>query len=232
LRQWLISICRNLSKEDNDVKARGIFELDPEQTLVLLIDFKTDGHDLFPQVQRQLEPLRQGNYLSHWDGERFISRAVTVVGTGNTPFDRVIESSEYRDIFFDAPLAALYEPKTKRAASPAQGETGTHVVSSPNDFNVTNSYYASVSFSASIGFPWRGYLTEQQLSLIRGQIAGAKRKGLKARYWETPNWPTSLRNHVWEVLVTEGADILNVDDLRSAASMDWSAPVDHGWLDA
>ena len=122
--------------------------------------------------------------------------------------------------------------KTKRSPSPAQGKTGIDLITSPDDFNISNSYFASVSFTATIGYPWRGRFTDDQLDLIRGQIRGAQRRGLKARYWEIPTWPTSLRNHVWDILVMENVDILNVDDLKSAAALDWSAPVRHDWIDA
>lgn len=210
--------------------------MDPAQTLVLLVDFKTDGYQLFPRVRDQLEGLRRRNALSYWNGENFVSRAVTVVATGNAPFDLIVENKDHRDLFFDAPLDDLWEasgaPKAKRSPSPAQGKTGIDLVTSPDDFNISNSYLASVSFTATIGYPWRGRLSDDQLDLLRGQIRGAKRRGLKARYWETPTWPTSLRNYIWDILMMEDADILNVDDLKSAAALDWSAPVRHHWTDA
>ena len=36
-----------------------------------------------------------------------------------------------------------------------------------------------------------------------------------------PAWPLGLRDYVWEVLVKEGVDILNVDDLRGARGWRW-----------
>ena len=89
---------------------RGIFNSKPAQTLVLLIDFKRAGQDTLQVVQQQLQPLRGRDLLSFWDGEEVISRAVTIVGTGNIPFDMVVDNSSYRDIFLDAPLSALWEP--------------------------------------------------------------------------------------------------------------------------
>ena len=169
---------------------------------------------------------------------------MTVVGTGNTPFDLIVEKSNYRDIFFDAPLDEMWEPlqisdnlstgdeiknsftapskPSTRKVSRGQGKTGTDFITSPSAFDTSNSYYASVSFWKIIGYPWTGRLSSKQLNLIRGQIRGAKRRGLKARYWETPSWPTSLRNQIWDVLVSEGADVLNVDDLEAAATLDWN----------
>lgn len=210
----------------------GIFDEDPEQTLVLLVDFKTNGEKLFPIVQQQLEPLRSKNHLSHWDGEKFNSRAVTVVGTGNAPFDLIVANTTYRDIFFDAPIDAFYDAAESDSfiMRRGQGSSGT-AGTDASSFNASNSYYASTSFDSSIGLPY-GELSSRQLELLRGQIKGAHERGLKARYWETPGWPTSLRNHVWEVLVHEGADILNVDDLDAAAHFDWRCNPGHGWMDA
>lgn len=64
---------------------------------------------------------------------------------------------------------------------------------------------------------------------LRSQIAEARRRGLKSRYWNTPGWPIGLRNHVWKVLVREGADVLNVDDVRAAARGNWRRRRERDW---
>ena len=56
----------------------GVFDEDPSQSLILLIDFKTNGRDTFPLVSKQLEALRAKDYLTYWDGNQTHSRAVTV----------------------------------------------------------------------------------------------------------------------------------------------------------
>ena len=234
---------------------RGVFDMKPEQTLVLLIDFKTSGSEIFKVVQQQLQPLREKNYLSYWNGDKFVSQAVTVVGTGSIPFETVLNETNHRDIFLDAPLHALWEqPRDPidlsdplrekdgdmdygKAMSLPAGQDATSetadldfdAVVSPDAFNTSNSYYASTSFAKTVGFVWRGHLSPRQMQLIRGQIRGAKRRGLKARYWDTPSWPIALRNHVWHVLIKEGADVLNVDDLKAAAMLDWKTQV-LNWL--
>lgn len=212
---------------------RGVFEEDPSQTLVLLVDFKTSGIDTFPLVHDQLEALRERDYLSFWDGKELHTRPVTVVsklqcgerpqclsiysasecqkcsltfvfhsqvGTGNTPFNLIVAETQRRDIFFDAPLDQLWETPSNVDGSSyleqsqearllpnqksSQGTMGTENAT-PDDFNSTTSYYASVSFMHSIGFVWRGRLSSKQLNIIRGQIQGAHRRGLKTRYWDT-----------------------------------------------
>lgn len=99
-----------------------------------------------------------------------------------------------------------------------QGRSGT----GPDyEFTMLNSYYASVSFKSTVGKVSGGRLTEKQIDIIRGQVRGAHRRSLKARYWDTPAWPLGVRNHVWDVLIREGVDLLNVDDLRAASEVVW-----------
>ena len=189
---------------DRGSPPNGVFDTAPAQTVVLLVDFKTDGHVLWPYVHAQLEPLRQAAFLTSFDGTSVIERPVTVVATGNAPFDLLVANSTYRDIFFDAPL----------------GRMGMEGAIDSSSFNSTNSFYASTSFGASIGSVWSSP-SAAQLKQIRAQIKAAHSQGLKARYWETPSWPRGLRNHVWNILVKEGVDVLNVDDLRAATQGTW-----------
>ncbi|KAI0389777.1 hypothetical protein F5Y17DRAFT_469438 [Xylariaceae sp. FL0594] len=190
---------------------RGVFDTDPEQTVVLLVDLKTSGVRTLEALEAQLEPLRANNWLTYVENEIVHKRQITVVGTGNTPFDILVRNSTYRDIFFDAPLNELYEAVD---SIDAENEEEYFV------YNSTNSYYASVDFQRSIGTVW-SRLDEEQLRRIRGQIKGAHRRGLKVRYWNTPSWPISLRNRIWHTLMAEGADILNTDDLKAATRKRW-----------
>jgi hypothetical protein len=223
----------------------GVFAKEPTQTLVLLVDFKNNGSDIYPVVDAQLSALREKNYLSYFDGEKVVPGPITVVATGNAPFDLITADSTYRDIFFDAPLDRLYEDPDSPSAyqsdpskftgqhpSLDKRESGQGSVGTDDDsvFDSTNSYYASVNFKKTVGFIWWGRLSAKQMKLIRGQIQGAKVRGLMARYWNTPNWPIGLRNHVWDVLVREGVDYLNGDDLKGMTKGDWKLRQHHGWL--
>lgn len=229
---------KSLSAAVEPQKKNGIFQTSPTQTLVLLVDFKNNGHEIFPHVARQLAPLREKGYLSSFNGETTSYGPITVVATGNAPFDSIVANSTYRDIFFDAPLDRFYQDKpstksaksgpttvnqdlskhkTQRFSSSGQGTVGT----SPNTtFSAQNSYYASAKFSKAVGHTFF-YLSDRQIDIIRGQIRGAHARGLKARYWSTPAWPVGLRNRVWKVLVEEGVDYLNGDDLRGMSRWDW-----------
>lgn len=200
----------------------GVFDTDPSQTLTLLIDFKTEGPATWPYVMEAIKPLRSANYLSHWNGSYFVQGPVVVVGTGNTPFNNVISniSNPYKDIFFDAPLDELRAENSSGKYGPLRDSPPAQV--DLNIYTSQNSYYASVAFGKAIGRLWRHGLSQKQLSLLRGQIGAAHAKGLKVRYWDLPDWPIGLRNHVWDVLITEGVDLLNVDDLEAASRWDWT----------
>ncbi|KAI5366554.1 putative PLC-like phosphodiesterase, TIM beta/alpha-barrel domain superfamily [Septoria linicola] len=166
---------------------QGVSERAPNQTLILMVDLKTSGLETLSAVSSQLFNLRSKNYLTHWNGTNLSPRAITVVSTGNTPFNTILSNSTYRDIFIDAPLNQL----------------------SGSQCNFSDSFYASVSFQKAVGRVWGRRLSATQLQIIRGQIEEAHKRGLKARYWDTPAWPINLRNYVWDVLVQEAAAITN-----------------------
>ena len=227
---------------DLDAPRNGVFDTKPKQNLVLLIDFKGNGEEAWPYVYKQLDPLRQKKYLTYFNGTAVVEGPIIVVATGNAPFHRVVENSTYRDIFFDAPLDIMTkaspspdpsEPASLDAAAMNAGNGGQgHSGAAPRDpsaYSLHNSYYASVSLKRSVlGFPLllRNRLTEAQLTIIREQIAGAHARGLKVRYWSVPEWPVSMRNYLWRVLVREGVDYLNVDDLKGATRGAWGKA---GW---
>lgn len=182
----------------NDIN-RGVFDMDPNQTLTLLVDVKTSGPETWAKVVEQLEPLRQRDWLTFYANGTTHTRPVTVVGTGNTPFDLLASNATYRDYFYDAPLHKL----------------------TTSDYDATNSYYASVSFGSTIGSLWMGGLGAEQIERIRAQVKVAHERGLKARYWDLPSWPISTRNRLWDLLVREGVDMLNVDDVKGASKRKW-----------
>lgn len=191
---------RNVSVASTEDKETGLFDSDPNASTILLIDFKKDGHEIWPVLLSQLQPLRDRNWLTYYDGEKLVQGPLTIVGTGKTPFDLVQQNSTDRFIFFDAPLLSI---------SDAQ-------------YNTTNSYYASTNLKAAIGWVWLNRLSKGQVGKLDQQIKAAEEKGLKSRYWDTPAWPIKLRNNIWAQLMDLGAGMLNVDDLVSATRWNWN----------
>ncbi|KAJ5184541.1 3-oxoacid CoA-transferase subunit B [Penicillium cf. griseofulvum] len=191
----------------------GVFSNDPQQTLVVLVDFKTESEQLWPVLVEQLRPLREKGYLTHFNGSNVVHGPITIVASGNAPLHKMLENSTYRDVFYDAPLGNLTFPIEITADDNTQDFI----------YNPSNSYYASTDFRTAIGSPSLSRLSDSQLAILRSQVHAAHELGLKVRYWGTPTWPVGLRNHVWSVLVREGVDVINADDLHGATKQDWKS---------
>ncbi|KAI5460628.1 hypothetical protein BGZ63DRAFT_358773 [Mariannaea sp. PMI_226] len=227
-----------------DRRLTGVFSTEPDQPLVLVIDFKTPGESTWRELQTQLEALRDRNMLTYFNGTAIVPGPIVIVGSGNAPFDNLTASNTYRDVFFDAPLDQLADmsaiwPNPNRAVDGARatdvktkygashrGNSGAQSIydierDTLNGYNPSNSYYASANFKHAVGHIFGSRLTQKQLQLIRAQVRGAHQRGLKARYWGVPAWPIGLRNHIWHILIREGVDVLSVDDLRQATTWDW-----------
>ncbi|CCG82645.1 Putative uncharacterized protein [Taphrina deformans PYCC 5710] len=179
------------------VEKNGVFDTNSAQTLQLLVDVKTDGEQTWPYVVAALEPLRTRGYLSfvNQNDTEPNSRAVTVIGTGNTPLEYLLARPE-RDYFFDAPLAALN-----------------------STFTPSLSPLASTSLQTAVN--WLGIFpaTATQLDILETYITQAHAQGLKTRIWDNPSWPRFARDRVWLTFLDLGVDLLNADDLQAVTSL-------------
>lgn len=190
---------RNVTPASTEPKEVGLFDADPNTSTILLIDFKSSGHLTWPTLLSQLQPLRDRDWLTYYNGSVLHYGPLTIVGTGNTPFSLVQQNPTNRFIFFDAPLLSIADEQ----------------------YNTTNSYYASVEMKQAIGKLWFNKLSAKQEGKLAEQIQAADKKGLKSRYWGEPRWPISLRDRVWVKLMELGVGMLNVDDLVSATRWNW-----------
>ncbi|CCO26694.1 Altered inheritance of mitochondria protein 6 [Rhizoctonia solani AG-1 IB] len=182
----------------------GVFDTAIDQTLYLFVDVKTDGNITWPLVIKQLEPLREGGWLSYWDADAGVLHpgAVTVIGTGNTPFSQIqAHTTPHRDVFYDAPITSFSS-------------------GSSEPYNISSVVIASGSLANALGGPVFGTtFNDTQIAILTSQIQGAHAAGVKVRYWETPGWPLSKRDYVWKTLEGLGVDLLNADDIEAAAGL-------------
>ncbi|KAI6774708.1 hypothetical protein HG530_001466 [Fusarium avenaceum] len=202
---------------NSTAQASGVFITEPNQTLILFIDVKDDPEKTWPLVLQQLGPLRDLRYLSRHDktmatNQTFWPGPITIVGTGNIIKRRDInigtdleEWQQLHDAFLDAPLHLL----TETGFSQDSGFYGTYELE--NEF-----YTASAPLNKAIGSVRTGFST-QQMETLRNQLRIAKHRNLKSRLWGLPNWPMHYRDYVWKVLMEEGIDLLNANDIASAA---------------
>ncbi|KAF5626112.1 acyl oxidase [Fusarium sp. NRRL 52700] len=197
---------RNAGVKDDDWQ--GFFTMAPKQTVTLLVDLKTAGSETFDALNAQLQPLRDLGYLTYWNGTERIIRPLTVVGTGNTPFESVLAmNSTHRDIFWDAKLESLVSTDDDFSTNPPTYK-----------FNRSNSYFASTRFKNAILYRsnFQRVLEtppSRELDMSLTQIEQAKARGLLARYWDTPSKPPNVRDIAWRVLIDNGIGILNMDDM-------------------
>ncbi|KAI8962251.1 hypothetical protein F5Y11DRAFT_197677 [Daldinia sp. FL1419] len=171
----------------------GVYKANPGQSITLLVDFKTSDSNTLDAVVKALQPLRDGGYLSHLDGDKFVERQVTVVASGDAPFDRISSGDGVpdRDVFYDA-----------------------HVDQWDNNFSSQNSYYASADFKDAVGNPGSVKdFSESQKSTVQSQAQKAHDAGLKVRYYNLPG------DYLWEPLAALGVDRLNADDMYDTARL-------------
>lgn len=221
----LVKILDTMNHNNTAARASGVFESSPTQSLVLLVDLKNNPFVAFDAFSAQLEPLRARGYLTYHNGTDLVPGPLTIVATGRTPYTSILsQPSTRRDIFFDAPLGDL----TRLTISNVQlVESGANVENFQG-YNTTTSLYASESLRRVLGHPIPFLFpfspSAQQLERIRSVTQAAHARGLKVRWWDTPDWPRSRRERVWKILIQEGSDVLNVDDLKAARAWDgWQA---------
>jgi hypothetical protein len=192
----------NTVTQFSDKTTLGIFDEHPTQTLLLLVDIKSDGVTTLQRIIEQIQPLRERGLLSYFKDGHVWRKAVTLAIGGRASFDALVANTTYRDYFFDAPLEKLSDDSV---------------------YDYTNSYCASVSFKEVVGSVQSraGVLSTEQRQIIEAQLQIAKVKKIKARYWDTPGWPIAVRNEIWHQLVEIGVDYLNVDDIKGAAEGIW-----------
>lgn len=207
----------------------GIYPTSPGTTLMLLIDVKGNASEIWPLVDRQLQPLRQSGYLSRLEHGAaaaasppvpvFRRGAVTVVGTGNLAQSDVTGAgcdalSRYPDTFLDAPLGALANGSSYATLPGCE-------VDSLLGLPLAKFYLASAPFARQVG-SFRVTLSPNQRGLVRDSLRAAEARNLTSRYWSTPAWPISRRDYIWQELFDQGVGLLNADDIESATRLEWS----------
>lgn len=217
----LLRMLDTMNYNNSAARPEGVFENSPTQSLVLLVDLKNDPFIAFKAFSAQLEPLRSRGYLTYHNGTDLVPGPLTIVATGRTPYISILSQPfTRRDIFFDAPLGDLTRLPVTNVQLVESGANVEHF----QGYNTTTSLYASESLRRVLGHPFPfllpGSPSSWQLERIRSVTRAAHERGLKVRWWDTPAWPRSRRDRVWRILMREGADVLNVDDLKAARDWD------------
>ncbi|GAA5968298.1 hypothetical protein JCM3765_000385 [Sporobolomyces pararoseus] len=175
----------------------------------LLIDLKTRGNETYHAVLGELEPLRERNWLSRWNGSHVIPGPVRVLLTGNGINEDVrsqVATQTDREVFLDAPLLTLDDLW--------QGIDGRSY-----GWNSTLSPMASTSFGSASKWTGRQPITSSERFHLSKLIESAHSRDIKTRFWSTPRWPNFARERVWRTLLELETDYLDADDIDAVSSL-------------
>ncbi|KAK9460107.1 uncharacterized protein V1516DRAFT_626791 [Lipomyces oligophaga] len=185
----------NNSYTATETSVNGIWDTNSAATLYLFIDVKTDGNATWPYVEEALKPLQEKGWLTTYNGSSVVSGPITVIGTGNSPYDYIFSQSE-RFYFYDGPIANLNDTANPSWVSPI----------------------ASGSLQSICGDIATTGLNQTQYDLVAKLIENAHNLGIYTRFWEVPWWPVSTRNTLYRQVIGLGSDFLNADDLELAST--------------
>lgn len=229
--QKLIAL-RNNNTTGEAENWKGFFNKARQQTLILLIDLKTSAEETFAELYTQLQPLRDLNYLTHWNGTHRITRPLTIVASGNTLFSSILSLDPlHRDIFYDAEATRLV----------SQSDDWSNAAAPMFKYNISNSYYASTKISnARVEKHAFTAGSEQEAALMDGQnpqfadamesqLKQAKVRGLVTRYWDLPAQKNEQES-LWRWLMDNEVGVLNMDDMGTVRdrARGWSSLMSKG----
>ncbi|KAK9313043.1 hypothetical protein V1522DRAFT_412074 [Lipomyces starkeyi] len=180
----------------NQTSPNGVFDTNSGQTLYLFIDVKTDGNLTWPYVETALQPLLEKGWLTTVSGSQITYGPITVIGTGNTPYNYVVSQKE-RFYFFDGPIATLNTTAYPVYVNPiASGSLQTVVETKigPNG------------------------LDSAQYTKVKKLVTKAHDMGIATRFWDVPWWPVVRRDALYRQIIEIGSDLLNADDLALAST--------------
>lgn len=140
----------------------AIFPRYPNVKLLLLVDIETSGPETLRQLQEQLQTPRKKVYISLYDGEDRFDRVLTIVATGDAPFDAILSNTFHCDILSEVPLQSIWQLlrssvvhgdektfTTDYGNATADGPKPAFVQSELLDS--TNSFYASILSRSAVG---------------------------------------------------------------------------------
>jgi hypothetical protein len=167
--------------------AREGWVYDPGRTVTLLIDLKSDGPVTYEALKPLLAKYSQLFKPRILDARKQAPPVVAVL-SGNRPIDLVVADAD-RLCGLDGRLPDL-------------------------DAGRTAALFPLVSDNWTSHFAWRGDgpMPSSERLRLRGYVAAAHAKGMRLRFWATPE-----REAVWTELADAGVDLIGTDDLPRLA---------------
>lgn len=169
---------------DSLIQRNGNLYAPINRPFILLIDIKTDPEKTYKTLIPLLE--KYSSILSGFEKSVFTKRAVTIILTGNKPFDLILNQSK-RHAFIDENLMIIKN--------------------SPHDMNYCP--LSSCRYSDILNWKGNGKIPETEKQKLKTLIECAHKQGKLVRLWDSPE-----NQDVWKELLDAGVDLINTDELE------------------
>ncbi|MBL4649960.1 MAG: hypothetical protein JKY03_09525 [Aureispira sp.] len=160
--------------------------LDSTQRLTFMIDIKKDAAGTYVLLRALCERYKH-LITSHYPAQDSVSYGVLdILLSGNKPYEQVLNDS-VQYMLIDGGLGEINDSIRTAAIAPR-----------------VSARYGNL-------FTWKGTnkMPAEELTRLRKIVATAHGNHRKVRFWAMPNKPV-----VWKLLLDEGVDWMNVDDLE------------------
>jgi hypothetical protein len=179
----------------------GIFA-DPKTRLMLLVDVKGQGAEVYERLKTELDPYAP--MLTRFRDSGVVTGAVTVVLSGDRAWD-LARADRERWCALDGRMSDLTNA-APAALAPA-------------------SLVPLVSESWRTLFRWdgEGEMSAAEKERLRGLVSQAHAQGRKIRFWALPDRPEA-----WKVCQEAGVDLINTDKIPALAAFLRGQPLPPG----
>ena len=172
---------------DSCNKNNGFVYKKCNESIILLIDFKTDGQETYKILKKYLEKYK--SILSKFENGKVIVNAVTIVITGNKPYD-ALQKETTRYAFADQSLMSL-----------------------DKSLDSSFCFMASTKYSNVLTWKGKGEIPTTEKEKLITLVNQAHQPGKKVRLWASPE-----NIIVWKTLLDCGVDLINTDELKKLNS--------------
>lgn len=169
---------------DSITKHHGTFYKNYNESIVLLIDIKSDANKTYTALIPLLE--KYCSILSSCENGVVTKRAITIILTGHKPYTLVNEQN-LRYAFIDENLMSDNNNKLDKSICP----------------------YTSTKYSNILSWNGKGEIPNPEKLKLITLTSAAHDQGKKVRLWASPQ-----NKNVWKELLNCGVDLINTDDLE------------------
>lgn len=172
---------------DSCLKNKGHVYKECDESIILLIDLKTDAEKTYQALKKYLEKYQ--TILSIYENGKVTMNAVTVILTGNKPFD-ALQRETTRYAFIDQSIMSLDKP-----------------------FDSSLCLMVSTKYSNVLSWKGKGEIPKAEKEKLITLVNQAHQQGKKVRLWASPE-----NIIVWKTLLDCGVDLINTDELKKLNS--------------